>query len=208
MVNNEDSITAEFNRIVDNYDRIGILVSGGIDSGLALHLLLKTITRCGKSTQVHACTVTKTPDAVENAARVIEIVKQDFSIDVQHHVVDSEYDQSEHTMHTTSGLAWLIRNDIVDVVISATNAIVPHRLLEDRENPVRIDKVSPRTLRPFIEYTKDVTVGLAIKYGLFKLLEISHSCIKQTHSRCGTCYWCKEREWGFSKNNFIDPGTA
>ncbi len=204
----QQQIMDNFDSIVDSHDRIGILISGGIDSGLALHLLLSSIEKTGRDKTVHACTVTKTPDAVENATRVIELISKKFDIVVTHHIVDSEYESTEHMKHTTSAFAWLIKNNVVDIVISATNAIVPDRLLKDRENPSRVDNTSKYMIRPFIEYTKDVTIGLAIQQQLFELLKISHSCIKQTHSRCGTCYWCKEREWGFSKNNFTDPGTT
>ena len=205
MVNNEDRILAEFANIVAQYERIGILVSGGIDSGLALHLLLRSISDSGRHIQVHACTVTKTPDAVENASRVIELISRSFDIDVTHHIVDSSFESGDHMRHTASGAIFLF--DITDIVIMATNAIVPEQLLTDRANPGRVGRTDPRVARPFLEYTKDVTVGLAIEYGLTELLTISHSCIKQSHSRCGGCYWCKEREWGFSKNNYIDPGS-
>jgi 7-cyano-7-deazaguanine synthase in queuosine biosynthesis len=203
--NIEQSILDEFKTIVQTHHKIGILVSGGIDSGLALFLLLKTITDGGMNREVHACTVTKTPDAVENATKVIGLISYKFNISVTHHIVDSQFDASEHIRHTASGAIFLF--DITDIVITATNAIVPERLLNNMENPYRVGRTDPRVLRPFLEYTKDVTIGLAIKYELTELLVNSHSCIKQSYSRCGSCYWCKERAWGFSKNNYIDPGT-
>jgi 7-cyano-7-deazaguanine synthase in queuosine biosynthesis len=201
---NKDRILGEFKRIVATNEKIGILVSGGIDSGLALHLLLSSIKDSGLSREVHACTVTKTPDAVENAARVIKLISLPFDITVTHHVVDSSFEEGDHMRHTSSGAIFLF--DITDVVVMATNAIIPEQLLRDKPNPGRVGKTDRRVERPFLEYTKDVTVGLAIEYGLIELLTVSHSCIKQSHSRCGGCYWCLERQWGFSKNNYADPG--
>ena len=205
MNNNEQLILANFKAISESNSKIGILVSGGIDSGLALFLLLKTITDNRLDREIHACTVTKTPDAVENAIKIISLISNKFSIPVKHHVVDSHFDSSEHTRHTAAGAIFLL--NFVDIVISATNAIVSERILDDRDNPHRVSKTDPRVARPFLEYTKDVTISLAIKYELIDLLANSHSCIKQSYSRCGSCYWCKEREWGFRKNNYQDPGT-
>ena len=36
---------------------------------------------------------------------------------------------------------------------------------------------------------------------------LSHSCVEQIRGRCGECFWCKERAWGFEQAGFLDRGT-
>ena len=60
--------------------------------------------------------------------------------------------------------------------------------------------------RPWIEYTKDQTVKIAIDLGLNEIFKIGHTCSINMDKRCGTCWYCRERAWAFAQNNYIDPG--
>jgi hypothetical protein len=135
----------------------------------------------------------------------VDLITSKFDTTINHHVVPSKFTNEQHMKHTNSGVMLLL--DKVDIIIMATNAIVPTPLLTDRDNPTRSENAIEQITRPFLNYTKDITIGLAIEYDLIELLSISHSCIKQSYNRCYQCYWCKEREWGFAKNNYSDPGT-
>ena len=35
---------------------------------------------------------------------------------------------------------------------------------------------------------------------------MSHTCTERPRGRCGVCWQCKERQWGFKENNLKDPG--
>ena len=56
--------------------------------------------------------------------------------------------------------------------------------------------------------TKTDLINFANELGILdEVMEISHSCVELIRGRCGECFWCKEREWGFAEAGLVDKGT-
>jgi len=92
------------------------------------------------------------------------------------------------------------------MILTADTKIPDFQLIPDQPNPVRVKGKVPRFDQPFFDYTKDYTVNLGINHGLDEIFCLSHSCVVLQKGRCDSCWWCKEREWAFFKNNYTDPG--
>jgi 7-cyano-7-deazaguanine synthase in queuosine biosynthesis len=207
-MNYEQIINDRLQPFLARYPRIGVMVSGGIDSGTVLFLVLKYIHENNLTNTVTAFTVERTYDSFKNAARVVQYCESMFDgVMVTHKSLSPWFDSSNHNYQTMSGVYEARNNDLVDGVIIADTKMPEVQLVDNMPNPPRFTNYAPDIMQLVIDFTKNVTVGLAIKNNLIPLLEHSHSCIKLTDSRCGSCYWCREREWAFQQNNFADPGT-
>ncbi len=85
---------------------------------------------------------------------------------------------------------------------------------QDRNNaviPVQLEHMGIPVIHPFVNIQKDWIIRQYINQGVGELLEITRSCegeftnLDYTNYKpyqpvpvCGTCFWCKEREWGIS----------
>lgn len=207
-MNYEQIINDRLKPFLATYPRIGVMVSGGIDSGVVLFLTLKYISENNLSNTVTAFTVERPYDSADTAAKIVEYCNSLFTnIKVTHQTVSVTGDSISHNYQTMTGI-YSVRNDnIVDGVIVADTKIPEVQLIDNMSNPPRFNNRARDIIQIVIDFTKDVTVGLAIKHNLIPLFESSHSCIKFIKGRCDTCYWCREREWAFQQNNFTDPGV-
>lgn len=84
--------------------------------------------------------------------------------------------------------------------------------LKDRNTatiPVQLEHMGIPVIHPFVNVQKDWIIRQYLNYGIGDLLEITRSCegefdgLDYTNYKpyqpvpvCGTCFWCKEREWG------------
>ena len=131
------------------------------------------------------------------------------------------YQGEEVAQQLHQGIVEIFRKGYADYVFSGVNAYPPHY-----ETLCSYHTPAPRTLtrnsdtewegkpasyyikQPFADYTKDQLVELAYQLGILDdIAEFSHSCVELIRGRCGECFWCKEREWGFAEAGHIDKGT-
>jgi 7-cyano-7-deazaguanine synthase in queuosine biosynthesis len=76
------------------------------------------------------------------------------------------------------------------------------------EYPARDTAIQTDTIRqPFLTYDKSYVISLYFEHGVEDMLGLTHSCCVETYGRCNHCFFCKEREWAFSKLGMPDPGT-
>lgn len=85
---------------------------------------------------------------------------------------------------------------------------------QDRNNaviPVQLEHMGIPVIHPFVNVQKDWIIRQYINQGVGELLEITRSCEGEFENLnynnykpyqpvpvCGTCFWCKEREWGMT----------
>ena len=84
----------------------------------------------------------------------------------------------------------------------------PRNLARETDKEYNGRKIKSFIFQPFADFTKADLVSFAFDLGiLHDISEFSHSCVENIRGRCGECFWCKEREWGFAEAGHVDKGT-
>jgi len=60
---------------------------------------------------------------------------------------------------------------------------------------------------PFKDLDKKQIVQLTIEQGVEDLFLITRSCVEPHQERCNVCNRCRERRWGFEQLGLTDPGV-
>lgn len=169
--------------------KTGIFISGGLDSAILYHILLKEI-----------------PDIVP-----LLVYKNDQQQQYARGVID--YLQSFHNVKVEPVLLKSIKNKIAisealangfDVVYLGTTKELEQFLVNWEPNNF---KNYPQIQGPFSDLDKSQVIDLVIQHGMEQLFLITHTCAEQAVGRCGYCNRCRERAWGFSQLGLTDPGS-
>ena len=190
------------NLLVSSGNRIGIFVSGGLDSAFLLYLLMRENQALGK--KIIVFTVPKADGSAQHAANVVSHVATMLNMDPPKMLLVGDpklaHDQVVHW-------AWVdvsMRN-LVDTIFLADN-ITPSLEL-DGLAPVRSRVTHSMVRQPFFDQTKDILINSMFEYVAESLMTITHSCTERQHGRCNICWQCNERTWAFKKANRVDTGN-
>jgi 7-cyano-7-deazaguanine synthase in queuosine biosynthesis len=168
--------------------RVGIFVSGGLDSAFLYYLMLS------ENKEVVPLLLFKSR-AQYNHARVV----------VQHL-------QSLHQTYCEPILlaGQEIRPAISEAVRLGFNLVYLGVTKELKEFLVDWQPNNFKDTRwvrgPFKDMDKSQIVQLVIESQAEFLFSITHSCAAQPVGRCETCNRCRERSWAFSQLGLTDPG--
>ena len=195
------------------YKTIGLLLSGGLDSSVLLHLMNKANT----SSKYYFFTMNKGDNSVGHVEELLTY--HDMGNNTYEKVVINldEYgsDDRYHGSEKESTGAWksIYENywDKIDVLYNG-NTGMPTEDLEsstlpvDRTRSIKAEQKYTKFIMPFIHINKSHTVWLAKKYSLDNIIKYSHTCTEQADGSCGECWQCKERMWGFNYHGYEDVG--
>ena len=207
---------------------IGVVVSGGFDSSLLWHIVYGICLERGQ--KCIPFTVPKNDGALTYAERMLEWSSRIYGQKRLHpYVVNAEgvdwmrenYQGEEVAQQLHGGIVEIFRKGYADYVYTGVNAYPPNyetlcsyhtpgprNLSRDSDFIWKDKPASHWILQPFADLTKADLVQIAEQLGcLDDIAELSHSCVEQIRFRCGECFWCKEREWGFAEAGHIDKGT-
>ena len=135
---------------------------------------------------------------------------------------EEDYQGEEVQQQLLGGMKEVIVNGYADVVFNGVNEYPPgykslcsyhtpgpRLLARDSDYIHDGTPVGEIYLQPFADLTKDQIVLLARELEVLNdISRFSHSCVELIRGRCGECFWCKEREWGFKEAGEQDYGTA
>lgn len=189
----------QFEIVLPQYKKLGVLVSGGIDSALLYHLLLKEIKEQGTDHTVRPLYITRKEGSSYYALPVIDHVQKLFDSTVlparlgntqlpEHEQVRSAVEQAYRLLH-------------LEVVYVGTLVVRPEHMIG--WFPVRADETA-HFKTPFQHLEKSHVIDMFYQLGLVDLLSKTYSCIQEPH-RCKECNGCKERAWGFAELQQVDP---
>lgn len=161
--------------------RVGILMSGGIDSYVLYHLL--------DNPMVFNI---KRADGFDTADRVRDL------IDRPNGVIEVDEQSTEHEWRVKNTSEHIIEEYGLDQLYNASNMIPPIHLFPEfaegyASRPFRYG--NPKVKAPFAFMYKYHIINLAYRLNLD--LDKTESCIASTAGGCGMCWHCKERAWGF-----------
>jgi 7-cyano-7-deazaguanine synthase in queuosine biosynthesis len=186
------------------YRRIGVLVSGGLDSAL-LYYLIRKLTLTDSRFSVVPYTITRNDGSSQYAQPVIDYVHQILGIE-QQYSTKLDIDETDSELQVAAGMREL-RNTNRNLIYIGIIQTLEEHALHGVPKPY-VPKNSEMFNYPLKDLTKAHVVQLIIQLGLEKLFTLTHSCVYDIDIPCGVCNRCNERAWAFSQLGLIDPSTT
>lgn len=185
--------------------RIGLFLSGGIDSAVLFFCLANTL----KNSEFLLFTVTRDNDNRYNepyVKQVVEYVQHKTNCKIISHEFLRFTNREQAQKHRLSHIKKLIDIYQLDLCANGMTANPKHLLIEGRDerrdNGLELVKKYHKNVllyQPFADKDKKYVVGLIKKYNLEEFFNITISCESEAPPRpCGECWWCKERDWAIS----------
>ena len=184
--------------ILLNNQKIGLFVSGGLDSGLLLYLAHTIREELKTDNEFKIYTVSRPNNSLVYTRRILDWVSDEFNVNYEINQVGT--DQIHHTLQVISGLKDASHDDTDVFVLGDTRN--PNEL---PNGPNRKSMKLKRYAQPWIDVTKDRIVQEVIDCNLTDLMTLSHTCEKPEHGACGQCWHCTERAWAFYMCGYPDP---
>lgn len=194
--------------------RIGVYLSGGLDSAALLCLILTELKSINKlNTPITCFTVNKSDCFNQYSKDVLHEIQKHFEINhIEHVIFDNDQATSE----------WLNpRNEIGPKAIKyvanyhknmtvymACNRMAPEEYIKYTTPMLTnhgYNKNGVYYNSPFLFLHKPQMLDIFFKLGTEHIISYCHSCVMQEHKQCGICYSCEERAWGFKMLNKQDP---
>lgn len=169
--------------------RIGIFISGGLDSAVLYHLLLQ------ENKEVIPLLVHKNP------------YQQQFALGVIEYLQDLHNIKAEPVLLKSRNIKLAIQEAFLNqfkVVYLGVIKELTQFLVDWSPNNFKETKW---VRGPLIDLDKTDIVKLAIENNLQHLFYITHSCAVQETGRCLTCNRCRERAWAFNQLGLTNDGT-
>jgi 7-cyano-7-deazaguanine synthase in queuosine biosynthesis len=185
------------------YRRIGVLVSGGLDSAL-LYYLIKKLTLTDDRYSVIPYTIIRNDGSSRYAQPVIDYVHEILGIE-QQHSTKIDIDEADSELQVVAGMRELRNTDRNLIYIGIIQTLEEHALHDVPKPYVPIN--SELFKYPLKDLNKAHIVQLIVQLGLEKLFTLTHSCVYDIDTPCGDCNRCNERAWAFTQIGLIDPST-
>lgn len=220
------ALTTEFNfdlfnngllsqpNVLGHFNKIGISLSGGLDSLALLCLILTELELADKlsSIPVTCYCVTKNDGCTYYSVRLLQQVEQRFNCKLS--LVNNIYNP-----HANAKPSYFNTNILKNIV-----GAVPNLLLFSGDNlppPPTIVKFNNTSgvkadpffiaynnlVSPFYHMHKPQILDIIYQIGCEDLIQYTHSCTKLPIGTCNNCFACEERSWGFQELAKLDPGT-
>lgn len=180
--------------------KIGVLVSGGLDSAVLYYLIHKLNEQGGKSHRIQPFLMKRQEGSATYGPKIINYVHEVFNIHLD--IVDVGDHNMNEDRQIWSAINQVSKRHDVNVLFVGSIETMEIHTIGWRPPVVAID--SEDFINPFKNLNKSHVVDLAYQLGQEQLLTLSHSCIYQI--RCNQCLSCQERAWGFSELGKTDPG--
>lgn len=194
-----------------------MMLSGGIDSALLLYIILDEHRKLGWTPNIQPFVMLKTNETVEASVAMVNYINTQFE-----HKLPMPIEIGDPAIHhrKQGESAWreiARKYPDIDYVFYASNKVPDWDYSswpKDRDGlpigrPQRSDGEGGIVWLPFLNLYKFQTIDLVYQYGQDGIFERARSCTQAiTGPRCGTCFHCKERAWGFSCVGKTDPGIG
>jgi 7-cyano-7-deazaguanine synthase in queuosine biosynthesis len=192
---------------ISRADKIGVYLSGGLDSAVLLCLILTELKNTGNlHVPIYCFTINKNDHSVYHAQKVISEVEKRFNV-VLPHVVDVPNDPDAIMMGNIGPTAIKFVETYVPNMITymAINHAPPKELVVFAHTLNVKYPTAKNNSYPFLFLHKPNIIDLAYKLDCEWILPNTHSCSVLKDVACGNCYACEERAWGFSMLGKTDP---
>jgi len=174
------------------YNKIGIAMSGGMDSTLLAYYLLKEID--------HKKVVVYTVD-LGNSYEYVNRILDELNVICEVRLINNP--------KNPNGVLSPIFTKALDEVDYFYTGTTMNPEWADKipegQKPYRYIKTEWKNMHmPFGTSLKTNIVDLYYQEQLFDLLKLTHTCTEKIDSHCGLCFACRERWWAFNKLGLQD----
>jgi len=183
---------------IPNVDRVGILLSGGMDSSLLLYLL-----SINTKKTIQPFTIPKHDGAKNYVQPVIDWISKETTTDIKNPIIIGDPD-IHHSLIVGDALNRIFRHNLIDHLFMGCNDY-PQKILPG--GPIRKFLNNDRITSPFYSFWKTDILELYVKHNLWELLNLTHTCTEQSVGRCNLCWQCRERKWAFDELQLVDLST-
>jgi hypothetical protein len=182
-------------------ERLGVFVSGGLDSAILYFLLLKENKELGNLHDIIPYTLFRKEGSSYAAAPLIEHIHRSLNIPLvrARRVGDTTLPEPQQV---GSGIMEA-RTHGIDKIYAGLIQQLPQHMVN--WEPIKY-KETEIFKTPFSHLNKSHIVDLIRKFSQEYLYYITHSCVNDV-GRCNICNGCNERSWGFDQLSIIDPGN-
>lgn len=180
--------------------KIGVLVSGGLDSAL-LYYLVQSL--ANEKYSVVPFIINRDNDGSDLYAQpVIDFIHKSLNKPSQT-AIELAINEKNSDLQVSAGMKLLDTYPVNIVYIGLIETLPIHSIgVAKPFTPVDNNKF----VYPFKNLNKSHIVDLVNQLDLHELFKITHSCVYKNY-RCNHCNRCNERHWAFTKLNLVDPGT-
>ncbi len=196
------------NFILDSYNKVGLFVSGGLDSSLMLYLITKEIKEKKSNVEFITYTVDQhSKNTKTHADDIIKVIEKLNDIKITNVKVGGQ-DYAHSDFEIMYGVLDALNRErftekMIDMIYLAATCVP-----DDLKNADGVPKRHPQSFfkvsQPWGELSKDKIVEYILNNNLLDLIPITHSCTVLGQGHCGKCWNCVERIWAFEKNNAKD----
>ena len=202
------------NVIFPKIDKIGLFLSGGLDSAALLCLILTELKNIDKLNKIPVVcfTVLKENIPTHYATDVLNYAQTKFDVSITHVNDIPNTADSDKLGIIDNTLFKFAKNYSANMLIY----LGQNRMSPDEIRPfsqkLNVDYGNRKTVgnitSPFLFLHKPQIVDLIYQLGCEEVIPLTKSCSTQSIGTCNICYACAERKWGFSALGKTDPGIV
>ena len=187
-----------------NKSRIGVFVSGGLDSAILYYLLLLENKLTGNIHEITPLSVMRKEGSKYFSSLVIGHVNQSFQLPYKDPLIVGDNTLPEEDQ-VKSGVNQALAQGF-DMTYVGVIEQLPQHMINWQPIPY---KETARFKTPLQSLNKSHVVDIIVRLKQEPLFYITHSCAGEQSQigRCNGCNGCNERHWGFEQLNLVDPGT-
>ncbi len=180
----------------------GVLISGGFDSTLLLHLICREIGASGRV--FYTCNVSRGLGTEEAALATAQRLSERYGCVITHRQLCTNGEHADQVSNAAH--SYLATGEVAKLFVADTTNpdVLPNG--PNRLSPAETKRL-PRWLFPFLHCDKSHMVALADQLGIVPDMIYTHTCTEWGEGECGVCWQCRERAWGFGQNGLTDPLT-
>jgi hypothetical protein len=182
--------------------KIGIFVSGGLDSAILYYLLMEENKRQNNIHEIVPLTVLRKEGSKNFAQLVVAHVQSAFHY---------SYSESLKVGDNTLPEPEQVKSGVQDAFKLGFKRVYTGLIEQLPEHMIGWDKIPYNEndffKAPMKDLNKSHVVDLCFQFKQEALFYITHSCAAWEVSRCYSCNGCNERRWGFEQLGLVDPGT-
>lgn len=180
--------------------KVGVLVSGGVDSTLLYYLLLHIKHQTNSSVDITPIVIHRKEGSKHFARPIVERINQIFNIYKKpKQLGNTMLPEPEQVESAVKHAFYLLKLETVYVGVISNRE---EHLIGFNPIPI-IEHHSVQT--PFKNLEKSHVVDMFYQLGIDHLLPFTHSCDQHETAACGLCNGCRERQWGFEQLDKSDP---
>ena len=187
--------------------KIGILMSGGIDSWV-LYNLLKLTPNCPPITIFIIMASGDGGEGFDTPARISLLTDRDDIIEIDKFIECTENDSPNFKPWgevIAMSIVYILEKYGLDELYNGTNMTPPIEHFPEfntDEIPIRPWKISDllpwaKLKCPLLHLYKYHIIDLANQHNIN--IKNTHSCNVDPYGDCGKCWWCLEKQWGYKQ---------